>query len=444
MIDVATTPKRRPLFLQRTESSAYESLLVVAIRYSRQDRAVFCSRSAITRLREAADIEEPIERETRSALHLDQDRKGISGSPDLARVILEKIEQAVVFVGDVTPVGTVPDNEPGAVAKRIMNPNVAIELGYALHALTDRALLMVLNEHYGSRADLLFDLQSKAGPIMFRLSPDADKDTIAAEARQLTGHFVEALRPYIEQQVQHERLQRPFPAAEAKDGLARFRARNEALGIRERAGNLDPGGGSILLAPGPAIWLRLMPSVDPGKKWTIQELSTALSKGINLPTIVNPVFGTYTIRADDGVGTILLADGMQTPSVAFAFKTGEIWAIDTWILSAEQSMLLTVEIEQALTDRLRRYGQVLSLLGLPPPYRWIAGITGATGRQLQFPPAGHQIRVPGFSGPLCASDNIGSEEMYDGSSSPMTALLPFFKEIFDSCGIERPEHLPQS
>jgi hypothetical protein len=26
-------------------------------------------------------------------MHLDQDRKGIPGSPDLARVILEKIEQ---------------------------------------------------------------------------------------------------------------------------------------------------------------------------------------------------------------------------------------------------------------------------------------------------------------------------------------------------------------
>src|SRR5262249_51365389 len=42
-----------------------------------------------------------------------------------------------------------------------INPNVAVELGYALHVLGDRALLMVMNEHYGSRADLPFDLQSR-------------------------------------------------------------------------------------------------------------------------------------------------------------------------------------------------------------------------------------------------------------------------------------------
>jgi hypothetical protein len=51
-------------------------------------------------------------------------------------------------------------------SEKIINPNVAIELGYTLHALGDRALLMVMNEHFGSRADLPFELQSKAGPII--------------------------------------------------------------------------------------------------------------------------------------------------------------------------------------------------------------------------------------------------------------------------------------
>jgi hypothetical protein len=105
----------------------------------------------------------------------------VAGSPDLARVILEKIEQSAVFVADVTPVGIVhemPDDPSSPVVKKPINPNVAIELGYALHALTDRALLMVMNEHYGGRADLPFDLQSKAGPIIFDLPPDADKAAI--------------------------------------------------------------------------------------------------------------------------------------------------------------------------------------------------------------------------------------------------------------------------
>jgi hypothetical protein len=40
--------------------------------------------------------------------------KGISGSPDLAQVILEKIEQSTVFVADVTTVGVITTRlQPG-------------------------------------------------------------------------------------------------------------------------------------------------------------------------------------------------------------------------------------------------------------------------------------------------------------------------------------------
>jgi hypothetical protein len=133
-------------------------------------------RAAIDDLKQTIEVDEPTEREARENIHLDHDRQGLSGSPDLARVILEKIAQSVVFVADVTPVGfihEIPDNQSSKVVKKVINSNVGIELGYALSALTDRALLMVLNEHYGSRADLPFDLQSKAGRLHFawRLTP---------------------------------------------------------------------------------------------------------------------------------------------------------------------------------------------------------------------------------------------------------------------------------
>jgi hypothetical protein len=42
--------------------------------------------AAIEQLKQTPEIEEPTAREARSAMHLDQDRKGIPGSPDLARV----------------------------------------------------------------------------------------------------------------------------------------------------------------------------------------------------------------------------------------------------------------------------------------------------------------------------------------------------------------------
>lgn len=56
---------------------------------------------------------------------------------------------------------------------------------------------MVLNEHYGGREFLPFDLQHHARPIIYRLGPDALKDQIAAEQMKLRGLFVAALRGFL-------------------------------------------------------------------------------------------------------------------------------------------------------------------------------------------------------------------------------------------------------
>jgi hypothetical protein len=401
--------------------------------------------AAIGQLKEAPDVEEPTERETRSAMHLDQDRKGVSGSPDLARVILEKIKEAAVFVADVTSVGIVPGKQPDTPPKKLINPNVAIELGYALHALSDRALLMVMNEHYGSRADLPFDLQSKAGPIMFRLAPDADRRTITAEARQLTARLVEALEPFIGRHVESIRQQKPFPEAEAKDGPARFRQASQPLGMRDGAGWIDAGtGNDIFLAAGPAIWLRLMPSSDPGKKWSSAELRAAINSGINLPTLIGPANGMHTLRAVDGIGIGIIhtAEERETDFVTFAFESGEVWAISTYPLRTHPDQLFVGEIEKMLTEGLQRYAQFLAVLGIHSPYRWIAGAVDVRGRELQYPVEPGKIRIPGWSSHKCVANNITSEGRYDIGQSPRRALLNFFNEIYNKCGIARPDHLP--
>jgi hypothetical protein len=101
---------------------------------------------AIEALKQPADVEEPSEREAREALHLDHDRQGVPGSPDLAPTIFAKIDQAAVFVADVTLIAQM-DAEDGGAKKKLINSNVAIEYGYALHALGDRAILTVQNVH---------------------------------------------------------------------------------------------------------------------------------------------------------------------------------------------------------------------------------------------------------------------------------------------------------
>ena len=140
---------------------------------------------AVDSLNQELSIEEP-ERE----LSLDHDRKGVPGSPDLANIILAKILGSDVFVADVTPVGAT-SSKPST---KLMNSNVAIELGYALHTINDQRVIMVMNAAYGARADMPFDLQHKAGPIFYTLAPDHTKDQLRECRTQLAGTLKVALR----------------------------------------------------------------------------------------------------------------------------------------------------------------------------------------------------------------------------------------------------------
>ncbi len=46
-------------------------------------------------------------------------------------------------------------------------------------------------------------------------------------------------------------------------------------------------------------------------------------------------------------------------------------------------------------------------------------------------------------GHLCAKDSIVVKGEYHGEASFKKSLMPFFEKIFEHCGIQRPDHLPQ-
>lgn len=99
-------------------------------------------------------IRKELEAELKITITLDKDTKNISGSPDIINVIRKKIEKCDIFIGDVTPIIST-DN------KKIPNPNVMLELGYAWSQKGADRILMILNESYSSPRDLPFDLGFK-------------------------------------------------------------------------------------------------------------------------------------------------------------------------------------------------------------------------------------------------------------------------------------------
>src|SRR2546423_856115 len=90
---------------------------------------------------------------------IDRDTQGVAGSPDISKTIFSKIRQADIFVGDVSIIGSVPI---GNNAFRAMpNPNVLVELGYALGVLGEDRIVMVANQAFGKLESLPFDLRPR-------------------------------------------------------------------------------------------------------------------------------------------------------------------------------------------------------------------------------------------------------------------------------------------
>ena len=86
---------------------------------------------------------------------IDRDTANVPGSPDIAGTIFEKIAAADVFVADVSNVS------PEGARRSSPNPNVLIELGYALRALGPGRVILVMNLAYGTIEQLPFDLRGR-------------------------------------------------------------------------------------------------------------------------------------------------------------------------------------------------------------------------------------------------------------------------------------------
>ena len=121
---------------------------------------------------------------------IDRDTKDVGGAPDISRTILEKIENAAVFVGDVSIVTEADADRPSP------NPNVLIELGYAFKALTHKRTLMVMNTAFGVPEKLPFDLRQRRAVSYSVAQGSTDK---ATERRKLSQELERHLRVIIEE-----------------------------------------------------------------------------------------------------------------------------------------------------------------------------------------------------------------------------------------------------
>lgn len=283
-------------------------------------------KEAVEELKQAPDIEEPTSSENREALHLDSDIQGVSGSPDLVRTIFDKIDKADVVVADVTLVGKVVEEIDDVSAtlgtKKLINSNVAIELGYALRAIGDRKILLVFNQQYGKHEHLPFDLRHKGGAIVFDLPPDADLKRIREQRKKLKEWFVRALKPIL----------LPLPSVPFSETKSTF---NKAVYFAEgqvlaRAGRAGRDEVTYTYEADSLCYLRLMPLRSLDNPLRVNVLKQALhgarplSRNFGAVTVHNE-FGAIACEPEShppGGSALLLASTQL-------FQNGEIWSLSS-------------------------------------------------------------------------------------------------------------------
>lgn len=86
---------------------------------------------------------------------IDRDTKKMAGTPDIAGTIFDKIAKADVFICDISIIN---GNDQG---RKCPNPNVLLELGYAVKTLGWDRIICFYNIKYGSVDNVPFDLSHR-------------------------------------------------------------------------------------------------------------------------------------------------------------------------------------------------------------------------------------------------------------------------------------------
>lgn len=151
-----------------------------------QSDSPYNSKAIRAALRDASNkLEEKI-----AGLHIKNDEATSNqvGTMHIPSAILQNISDADIFVADLSTVGSTSDGK-----KKLQNPNVLIELGYAIAQLGWDRIILLFNKEFGEFKDLPFDIE-KRSCLDFKVGSHDDKNGIG----QLRENLIARIRQIIE------------------------------------------------------------------------------------------------------------------------------------------------------------------------------------------------------------------------------------------------------
>ncbi|MBZ4414685.1 nucleotide-binding protein [Myxococcus sp. XM-1-1-1] len=328
----------------------------------------------------AADLE--LEESERP--EVDHDVKGTAGMVDIAATILGKIENAAVFVADVSTVAKRQEN-----GRHLQNPNVLFELGYAMKALGPEQVLLVANTaHLGGRPeDLPFDIRHRSGPVTYRLRKQDDP----AKRAEVHEALVSELAVRLGAILKHVRGSAPpassiTPRAPGADRSVWFSA-DAKLEHRDlmRKGQMH----ELSIWPGPCGYMRIIPAGWPKEAPTAHEIERiptelrpqplgAWSNGNSGPNSLGFLWRDILSRRDLFSGKVESQSTIATATQWFD-ETGELWGFDRNILAAgsgDAPFLTHLYLVRQWGEFLSRGVKMMQHLGARMPLVVEAGATG--------------------------------------------------------------------
>ena len=269
---------------------------------------------------------------------IDHDTKGERGMADIAATILNKIAAAAVFVADLTPIAQSPDG------KWLPNPNVMIELGWAMHRPGWERVIGILNMASGAKVeDLPFDIRQRR-VVTFVLAENTDKNSRAAARSRLVSELKQALLTNLVERSEEIAATSTITGvasrpdnysiwASAGDALTH----NDAFGRAKRESVAMPDIPRAYMRIIPAGWNNGVPSVS-----DIAKLNQSESVGAPSDSARDGNFGAteegfvrYWITGSSESG-----EASSTNMTMFFEDTGEFWMLHGSVIAQHQGQLL--------------------------------------------------------------------------------------------------------
>jgi hypothetical protein len=394
-------------------------------------------REAIEQLKIVAEIDEP----ERDSATIDHDPERISGGVGLVRAILKNIDAADVFVADVTAVGKVgsgADMQPESAGERLINSNVAMELGYALRALSDLKLIVVFNVHYGWQGELPFDVRNREDAITYTLPPNAGRPEIELERKKLTARLVSAIDRCIQEPV-------PGPDQSAATPSSFNRAVYFQVGeVLAQVGESQGNGASYSYTADTFCYLRLIPVPTLQSALPLVTLLHVVGKA---PLLSRQPGGAMS--GSNSYGAIGFEVGSQPGrgrgklvASTQLFPSGELWSLSAALVAHERGerpawiklpFLASVVFERVFYDNLRALMAFAQhSLSLSPPWQVECGLVGILGLHLGLSP--DDIRGPVRKANVSLRRTLKSQD--EGAMDKF--LLEFFGMLHEAIGSARP------